>query len=109
MRGFDNIETLSGGSEDQWQKWSEIKTAVSGLHGDLAELLNAAETGGVRNAKEILKDDEFVDADREKWIKARKEMCYVLVRNTNSEASTIVRSVAGLDGVEAWARPQTTA
>ena len=37
MKGFDNIETSSGG-EDLWQKWSwKIKTAVSGLSGDLAE------------------------------------------------------------------------
>ena len=48
MRGFDNIETLLGG-EDQWQSWSwTIKTAVSGMNGNLARLLNAAETGGVR-------------------------------------------------------------
>ena len=39
MRGFDNIETLPGG-EDQWQNLDE----------DLAEPLNAAETGCVRNA-----------------------------------------------------------
>ena len=40
------------------------------MHGDLEELLNAAEKGGVRNAKDILKDDELVDANREKCIKA---------------------------------------
>ena len=45
---------------------------MSGVNGDLAELLNAAETGGVRNAEAFLKDDEFVDANREKCIKARK-------------------------------------
>ena len=62
MRGSDNIETVSGG-QDQRQNWSwKIKTAVSGMNEDLAELLNAAEAGGVRNAEEILKDDEFVDA-----------------------------------------------
>ena len=47
------------------------------MNGDLAELLNAAETGGVRNAQEILKDDEFVDAKREECIKVREEMCNV--------------------------------
>ena len=31
------------------------------------ELLNAAEAGIVRNADEILKDDELVAANREKW------------------------------------------
>ena len=61
MRGFDNIETLLGG-EDQWQSWSwTIKTAVSGMNGNLAGLLNAAETGGVRIAEEILKEDERIE------------------------------------------------
>ena len=36
---------------------------VSGMSGDLAELLSAAKTGGATNAEEILKDDEFVDAN----------------------------------------------
>ena len=40
---------------------------------DLAELLNATETGGVRNAEDMLKDDELVDANREKCIKASEE------------------------------------
>ena len=80
MRGFDNIETPSGG-EDQWHKWSwKIKTAVSGTNGDLAELLNAAETSKVRNVEEIFKDDVCVDATREKCIKASKEMHSVLAR-----------------------------
>ena len=35
-------------------------------NGDLAEVLTTAEVGGVINAEEILKDDEFVDASREK-------------------------------------------
>ena len=53
------------------------------MNGDLAELLIA---------EEILKVDEFVDANREKCIKAseRNVLC-VVVRYTNSEASTIVR------------------
>ena len=60
MKEFDNIETLSK-SEDTWQIWSwKIKTGVSGMNEDLAELLSAAKTGGVRNAEDILKDDEFV-------------------------------------------------
>ena len=65
------------------------------MNGDAAELLNAAETGGVRNSEEIWKDDEFVDANREKYIKARKEMYSALVSHTNSEASTIVRCLTG--------------
>ena len=104
MRGFENIETLAGG-EDEWQIWSwKLKTAVSGMSGGLAELLNAAETGGVRNAEEILQDDEFVDANREKCIEASEEVYSASAECTNSEASTIARSVTGLDGVEAWAR-----
>ena len=80
MRGFHNIETLWG-CEDQWQNWSrKIKTAVSGMNGDLSQVLNAAETGGVRNAKEILKDDGFVDAKKEKCMKDSKEMYSVLLR-----------------------------
>ena len=36
------------GGEDRWQSWSlKIKTAVSGINGDLAELFNAAEADGV--------------------------------------------------------------
>ena len=47
MTGFDNTETKSG--EDQWQNWSwKTKTAVSVMKG-LADILNAAGTGGVRN------------------------------------------------------------
>ena len=70
----------------------------------LAELLSAVETGGARNAEDILEDDVLVDANRDTCFKASKEMYSVLARCTNSEASTIVRSVTGLDGVEAWAR-----
>ena len=34
-RGFDSWETCAGG-EDQWQYWSwKIKTAVSGMNGEL--------------------------------------------------------------------------
>ena len=60
--------------------------------GDLAELLNAAETGGIGNAEEILKDDEDFDANQEEWINARKEMYRVLVRHTNSEATARLRA-----------------
>ena len=52
------------------------------MNGDLAELLNAAETGGVRNAEEILKGDEFVGANRAKCIQPSKEMDSVLTTRT---------------------------
>ena len=51
-----------------------------------------------------MKKDEFVDANREKCIKASIVLYSVLATYTNSEASTIVRRVTGLDGVEAWSR-----
>ena len=105
MTGFDNIETLSTG-KDQWQNLSwKITTAVSGMNGDLAELLNAAETGGVSKVEGILIDEEIVDANADKCMKASKEMCSVFARYTNSESSTIVRSVTGLDGVRRLDKP----
>ena len=60
--------------------------------------------GGVRNAEEILKDHEFVDANRERCVTAAEEMYSVFARYTNSESSTTVRSVTGLDEVAGWAR-----
>ena len=48
------------------KNWSwEIKTAVSGMNGELAEILDAAEADGVRNLEENLKEDAFVDANKE--------------------------------------------
>ena len=71
MRGFDNIETLSGG-EDQWQNWSwKIKTAVSGMNGELAQILDAAEADGVRNLEEILEENAFV-MQTKKCVKASR-------------------------------------
>ena len=50
MRGFDNIETSSG-SADHWPTRSfwqnRIKTAVSGMNGDLVDILDAAEADRV--------------------------------------------------------------
>ena len=66
LRGFDNIETFSGG-EEEWQNWWwEIKTAVSGLNGELVEVLSAAETRGIENTEEILGEEQLVDASPEK-------------------------------------------
>ena len=63
---------------------------MSGINGDMAELLSAAETDGLRVVEEILKDVEFVEANGEKCIKASSELYSVLERCTNSGASTIV-------------------
>ena len=104
LKGFDNIETFSGG-EEQWQNWSwKVRTAVSGMSGELLEMLITAETSGTESKDEVLKEDRFVDANRERCMKTRREMCSVLARYTNSEASTIVKSVTELDGVGAWAK-----
>ena len=47
LRGFDNIDAKTNG-----QTW--IKTTVAGMHGNLAELLNAAKKeDGVRGVEEI--------------------------------------------------------
>ena len=75
---------------------------MSRLNGDLAELLNPSETDGVRDAEDVLKDDELVDDNREKCIDASREVCSALARCTNSESSTIGRTVTELDGMEAW-------
>ena len=104
MKGFDKIEVFSGG-EEQWQNWSwKIKTAVSGMNEEFAEMLTTAETEGIESIEEVLKEAKFVDANRERCVKASKEMYGVLARYTNSEALTIVKSVSEMDGVRAWAR-----
>ena len=55
LKKFDNIETFSGG-EEQWQNWSwKMKTAVSGMHGELVEMLNAVETSGIENTEGVLR------------------------------------------------------
>ena len=104
MKGFDKIEVFSGG-EEQWQNWSwKIKTAVSGMNEEFAEMLTTAETEGIESIEEVLRETKFVDANRERCVKVNKEMYGVLARYTNSEALTIVKSVSEMDGVRAWAR-----
>ena len=52
MKGFDKIEVFSGG-EEQWQNWSwKIKTAVSGMNEEFAEMLTTAETDGIEIIEE---------------------------------------------------------
>ena len=71
-----NIETYPGG-EDQWYTlWWKIKAAMSGSNGDMANLLNAAERGGVRGVEEILEDDEFVDANTESASRPAENVVY---------------------------------
>ena len=104
MKGFEKIEVFPGG-EEQWQNWSwKIKTAVSGMNEEFAEMLTTAEAGGIESVEEVLREAKFVDASRERGVKAGKEMYGVLARYTTSEALTIVKSVSEMDGVRAWAR-----
>ena len=66
-----------------------VKTAVSGMNKDLAELLDAAETDGVKGVEESQEHDKFVDANKVKCTRVSREMYSVLARYTKSEASTI--------------------
>ena len=86
MKGFDEIEVFPGG-EEQWQKWSwKIKTAVSGMNEEFAEMLTTAEAKGIESIEGVLREAKFVDANRERCVKAGKELYGVLARYTNSEA-----------------------
>ena len=74
MKEFDKIEVFSGG-EEQWQNWSwKIKTAVSGMNEEFAEMLTTAETEGIESIEEVLREAKFVDANRERCVKADKEI-----------------------------------
>ena len=81
----------------------ENLTAVSGMNRELAEMLDVAEADGVRNLEEILKEDAFLDANKEACAKVSRDYG-ALARYTSSEASAIVKSVTGLEGVEAWSK-----
>ena len=63
------------------------------MSGELVEMLITAETNGTESKDEVLKEDRFADANRERCIKTSREMYSVLARYTSSEASTIVKSV----------------
>ena len=102
MKGFDEIELFPGG-EEQWHNWSwKIKTVVSGMNEEFAEMLTTAEAKGIESIEEVLREAKFVDANRERCVKGGKELYGVLARYTNSEALTIVKSVSEMDGVRAW-------
>ena len=75
---------------------------------DMAEMLSAASTSGIRTFEEALMSSHFVDVNTERCVNASRGMCSVLARYTSSEASTIARSVTELDGVEARARLHTS-
>ena len=74
------------------------------MSSELVEMLITAEANGVESTQKVLREDRFVDANRERCMEASREMHSVLARYTISEASTIVKSVTELDGVRAWAR-----
>ena len=65
------IRSREAGGVDHWHTWScTIKTAVSGKNGDVVD---AAEMDGARVVEELVKDDEFVDANRATCIKVSRE------------------------------------
>ena len=55
------------------------------------------EVDGIRNLKKTLKEDTFVDTNKEACVFASRELFSVLGRYMGSEASTIVKSVTGLE------------
>ena len=74
------------------------------MNGELAEMLNMEEADGIESIEEVLREARLVDVNRERCVKAGKEMYGVLARYTSSEALTIVKSVTEMDGVRSWAR-----
>ena len=52
----------------------KIKTAVSGMNEEFAEMLTTADTVGIESIEEVLREAKFVDANRERCVKADKEM-----------------------------------
>ena len=81
MKGFGKIDVFSGG-EEQRQNWSwKIKTAVSGMNEEFAEMLTMAETDGIESIEEVLREATFVDANRQICVKASKEMYGVCWRD----------------------------
>ena len=85
MKVFDKIEVFPGG-EEQWQNWSwKNKTAVPGMNEEFAEMLTTAKTEGIKSIEEVLREAKFVDANRERCVKASKEVYGVLARYTNSK------------------------
>ena len=62
------------------------------------------EAEGSRNLGEILKEDTFLDVNKEACAEASRELWSVLATYTSSGASTTVKSVTDLEGVEAWSK-----
>ena len=56
---------------------------MSGTNGELAEIVNAVETDGVRNIEGILREDVIVDANKENASRPA-ESCTVCWRGTGA-------------------------
>ena len=85
-----NGETVLASAVDQSPNCSwEIKTAVSGMNGEVAEVVDAAEANGVRNLEEILKEDAFCLCNQGTCVKVNRWLYSVLTRYTSSEASRL--------------------
>ena len=100
MKGFDKIEVFSSG-EEQWQNWSwKIRTAVSGMNEDFAEMLTTAEADGIESFGEVFREATFVDATtlhngiRDVYF----DFCEQAGLRPISEAPNILLDVFTLDG-----------
>ena len=76
---------------------------MSGMHGALADVMTASETGEDRTTVTVLNDAMFVDTDQAQWTTVSTELYSLLARYTVLEAAMIAKSVTGL-GVEAWSK-----
>ena len=74
-RSFDNIDVRRRRRNLATWSW-EIKTAASGMHGVLADVMTASETGEDRT---VLNDVDFVDEDQAQCTKTS-----LLARHTRS-------------------------
>ena len=79
----------------------EDQDCCVGMKEEFAEMLTTAEADGIESTEEVLREAKFVDANRERCVKAGKEMYGVLAKYTKSEALTIVKSVTVMDGARA--------
>ena len=85
VKGFENLETFTGG-EESWQMWSwKAKIAVSAMHEGLADLMKEVEMNEGEDAQAILArviNDPEGKYNRERCIKASRELYSLLTRYT---------------------------
>ena len=54
--------------------------AVSGINEEFAEMVTTAETEGIESFEEVFREAKFVGANKERCVKAGKEMYGVFAR-----------------------------